>query len=102
MYSRETKKIDTPQKLVIKNEINRNFLTLPITSTCPSQSLGCWCDTNENRKTTFGEIPYGLAVRIPGFHPGGPGSTPGMGKDAFFLFCFNNSGFSVVYSYVWE
>ena len=25
------------------------------------------------------EIPYGLAVRIPGFHPGGPGSTPGMG-----------------------
>ena len=23
-------------------------------------------------------IPYGLAVRIPGFHPGGPGSTPGM------------------------
>ena len=25
------------------------------------------------------EIPYGLAVRMPGFHPGGPGSTPGMG-----------------------
>ena len=25
------------------------------------------------------EIPYGLAVRIPGFHPGGPGSAPGMG-----------------------
>ena len=24
-------------------------------------------------------VPYGLAVRIPGFHPGGPGSTPGMG-----------------------
>ena len=24
-------------------------------------------------------IPYGLAVRIPGFHPGGLGSTPGMG-----------------------
>ncbi|KAM3827578.1 uncharacterized protein M6D78_014623 isoform 3-T3 [Vipera latastei] len=22
-------------------------------------------------------LPYGLAVRIPGFHPGGPGSTPG-------------------------
>ena len=28
---------------------------------------------------SFREIPYGLAVRIPGFHPGGPGSTPGMG-----------------------
>ena len=25
------------------------------------------------------KIPYGLAVRIPGSHPGGPGSTPGMG-----------------------
>ena len=25
------------------------------------------------------KVPYGLAVRIPGFHPGGPGSTPGMG-----------------------
>ena len=31
------------------------------------------------------EIPYGLAVRIPGFHPGGPGSTPGMGTQ--FLYC---------------
>ena len=25
--------------------------------------------------------PYGLAVRIPGFHPGGPSSTPGMGMN---------------------
>ena len=25
------------------------------------------------------EVPYGLAVRIPGFHPGGRGSTPVMG-----------------------
>ena len=32
------------------------------------------------------QIPYGLAVRIPGFHPGGPGSTPGMGTDTFFLY----------------
>ena len=24
-------------------------------------------------------LPDGLAVRIPGFHPGGPGSTPGRG-----------------------
>ena len=30
-------------------------------------------------------FPYGLAVRIPGFHPGGPGSTPGMGSTFFFL-----------------
>ena len=32
----------------------------------------------------FQVVPYGLAVRIPGFHPGGPGSTPGMGKGNFF------------------
>ena len=24
-------------------------------------------------------VPYGLVVRIPGFHPGGPGSIPGVG-----------------------
>ncbi|GBO16794.1 hypothetical protein AVEN_126653-1 [Araneus ventricosus] len=24
-------------------------------------------------------LPCGLVVRIPGFHPGGPGSIPGMG-----------------------
>ena len=24
-------------------------------------------------------VPCGLVVRIPGFHPGGPGSIPGMG-----------------------
>lgn len=35
-------------------------------------------------------FPYGLAVRNPGFHPGGPGSTPGMGiaRLSFFFFCF--------------
>ena len=46
---------------------------------------------NTNRFNEFashaGQIPYGLAVRIPGFHPGGPGSTPGMGTAAPF-FCF--------------
>ena len=31
-------------------------------------------------------IPYGLAVRIPGFHPGGPGSTPGMGTALSYFF----------------
>ncbi len=29
------------------------------------------------------DIPDGLAVRIPGFHPGGPGSTPGQGARLF-------------------
>ena len=25
-------------------------------------------------------FPDGLGVRIPGFHPGGPGSIPGLGE----------------------
>ena len=33
---------------------------------------------------SFQVIPYGLAVRTPGFHPGGPGSTPGMGISNIF------------------
>ena len=31
-------------------------------------------------------VPDGLGVRIPGFHPGGPGSIPGLG--ASFIECF--------------
>ena len=31
-------------------------------------------------------IPHGLVARIPGFHPGGPGSIPGVGGQLFFLF----------------
>ena len=31
-------------------------------------------------------IPFGLVVRIPGFHPGGPGSIPGVGSYLFFFF----------------
>ena len=31
-------------------------------------------------------IPFGLVVRIPGFHPGGPGSIPGVGKLLLFFF----------------
>lgn len=27
-------------------------------------------------------LPYGLVARIPGFHPGGSGSIPGMGNTA--------------------
>ena len=28
-------------------------------------------------------IPRGLTARIAGFHPAGPGSTPGVGKTIF-------------------
>jgi hypothetical protein len=31
-------------------------------------------------------IPYSLVVRIPGSHPGDPGSIPGMGK---WIYLFN-------------
>ena len=34
-------------------------------------------------ESLFTSLPCGLVVRIPGFHPGGPGSIPGMGT--FFL-----------------
>ena len=39
-----------------------------------------------------GQFPYGLAVRIPGFHSGGPGSTPGMGTRSHQLLFFLMSG----------
>ncbi len=32
-------------------------------------------------------VPYGLAVRIPGFHPGDPGSTPGVGSSVLVCGC---------------
>ena len=35
-------------------------------------------------------VPDGLGVRIPGFHPGGPGSIPGLGV---FLYC--------IMSFIW-
>ena len=35
-------------------------------------------------------IPRGLMARIPGFHPGGPGSIPGVGEN-FFAFHSNIS-----------
>ena len=37
------------------------------------------------------EIPYGLAVRIRGFHPAGPGSTSGMGILVFTLYVYKVS-----------
>ena len=41
----------------------------------------------------FRQIPYGLVARIPGFHPGGSGSIPGMGK--FWFFLFQSDGFQL-------
>ena len=31
------------------------------------------------KQVCLSSIPDGLGVRIPGFHPGGPGSIPGLG-----------------------
>ena len=30
------------------------------------------------------QLPYGLVVRIPAFHAGGPGSIPGVGRQKHF------------------
>ena len=44
------------------------------------------------QKSSYDEFPYGLTVRIPGFHPGGPGWTPGMRKQVvFFTAIFDNN-----------
>ena len=44
------------------------------------------------QKTSLNEFPSGQAVRIPGFHPGGQGSTPGMGNTIVVLVAiFNNN-----------
>lgn len=32
-------------------------------------------------------VPYSLVVRIPGSHPGGPGSIPGVGNFSGLLIC---------------
>merc|ERR1711940_303572 len=40
---------------------------------------------------TQSSIRYGLVVRIPGSHPGGPGSIPGNGTFSFGSFCCNRS-----------
>ena len=53
----------------------------------------------------FHLIPYGLAVRISGIHPGGLGSTPGMGThflsvqtlQVLFLVFIKHSGLSWIY-----
>ena len=37
------------------------------------------------------QVPFGLVVRIPGFHPGGPGSIPGMGSFCFLTAAHYNS-----------
>ncbi len=36
--------------------------------------------------TKYSEVPRGLTVRIAGFHPAGPGSTPGVGTFSLYLF----------------
>ena len=36
--------------------------------------------TQKKDKGVPQSIPDGLGVRIPGFHPGGPGSIPGLGE----------------------
>ena len=41
-------------------------------------------------------VPYGLVVRIPAFHAGGPGSIPGVGACNFLV---NSRHFDTIFSY---
>ena len=41
---------------------------------------GVSCDNLTGQQENYGtRFPYGLVVRIPAFHVGGPGSIPGVG-----------------------
>ena len=51
-------------------------------------------------KKGWESIPDGLGVRIPGFHPGGPGSIPGLGVFSFQQFC--NRGVPLYFTYEWR
>ena len=48
-----------------------------------SQRLPIWPFQPSVRN--FVSIPRGLMARIPGFHPGGPGSIPGVGVFIFYI-----------------
>ena len=62
---------------------NKNILALwdHGRSNCTnSKSWEKWYQlTNHTNPDTQYLIPHGLTARISGFHPGGPGSTPGVG-----------------------
>ena len=40
----------------------------------------------QSLQSVFITLPHGLAVRIAGSHPAGPGSTPGGGTQTFLIF----------------
>ena len=51
------------------------------------QKFKCACPSDEIALL----IPYGLVARIPGFHPGGSGSIPGMGNTSGVYSCDLNN-----------
>ena len=48
---------------------------------------------SRNDASSIHPVPDGLGVRIPGFHPGGPGSIPGLGVlfKSFYLGVLSNT-----------
>ena len=67
--------------------------TLPLTTKMSVLKffLTCWF-------CTISCIPYGLVVRIAGFHPAVPGSIPGMGNPFLFPICFSAVSDSYLFS----
>ena len=53
----------------------------------PRSRTSCPCRSRAKQVAGPDVVPHGLAVRIPGFHPGSPGSTPGVGKHLYLTYC---------------
>lgn len=52
-----------------------------------TQEQDCPCRSRARQVAVEAVVPHGPAVRIPGFHPGSPGSTPGVGNQLCFILC---------------
>ncbi len=70
------------QQAHIIGPIHRSYITLSL-SIFKINTKGILLTST----TIFTSVRYGLVVRIPGSHPGGPGSIPGIGRFFVLFFC---------------
>ena len=69
----------------LKYSMQRHMIKIIIISTCVTRKAFQTKFVTFLNLTLLGNFPFGLVVTIPGSHPGGPGSIPGVGKCFFFL-----------------